>query len=127
MMYLRQVGPDEPHDPTMIGVFDIGVFAVGDCLRTHSGWRQITRIQPYDARTRCVEASPINQPPDDAVIHDLRESQVRNFWLNGIMSGSRAPKDCMTLDEARAIYERSMSDLFDRIGSISKDRFNENG
>lgn len=108
--YLRQVPEGEPYDPTMTAVADLRVFVIGDVLNTSNGYHLITAIDRLDARTVLAHLLPIPAPHDGTRIHDLRDAAVRNFYVNGIMTDGRAPRDVMSLDEARAFYRQVMSE-----------------
>lgn len=107
--YLRQVAPGERYDPTMTGVPDISVFHVGDFVIADDEVSHITALHDIDPRTRFADLDRSAVSVDVALAaggHDLRDADVRNFWLNGLLSDGRAPCDVMSLEQAAELYHR---------------------
>lgn len=106
--YLRQVAPDERYDPTMTGVPDLSMFHVGDFVISDNV-SHITALHVIDHRTRFADLAPSAVPPDVALAaggHDLRDADVRNFWLNGLLSDGRVPCDVISFEQAAELYHR---------------------
>lgn len=107
--YLRQVAPGERYDPTMTGVPDISVFHVGDFVIADDEVSHITALHDIDHRTRFADLAPSTISVDLALEtggHDLRDADVRNFWLNGLLSDGRAPCDVISFEQAAELYHR---------------------